>query len=229
MLNLFIFLLNLIFFQVRSEAEILKCLKHPNIIQLKEFIADTDPSYHILILEYFDAITLKDYIQDNSCKSEHFQIIFSQIYNGLMYLHSKQIVHRDFNINNILINPSTLEIKIIDFGLARFTSQMQYMYSPHGNVNYRIPVIDSLMNPYFEDVWNFAGVGLSLLRRKKMTSKKIMRLLEKFQKKPEKIEDCEKDISKILGFIQVALQDACQEKEVYEFSDVKSPLEDFNV
>ena len=44
--------------------------------------------------------------------------IFSQIFKCAEKLHNGGIVHRDFKDENILINPETLEIKVIDFGCA---------------------------------------------------------------------------------------------------------------
>ena len=44
--------------------------------------------------------------------------IFSQIFKCAEKLHDGGIVHRDFKDENILINPETLEIKVIDFGCA---------------------------------------------------------------------------------------------------------------
>jgi serine/threonine-protein kinase len=39
---------------------------------------------------------------------------------GLIYLHSKRIIHRDIKLHNILLNEK-MQSKIIDFGLARKT------------------------------------------------------------------------------------------------------------
>ena len=207
----------------------MKSLTHPNIIQFKEFIEASDLPYHILIFEYFDAITLKEFILQNEYKNEHFSIIFAQIYRGLLYLHEKKILHRDFNINNILINVQSLDIKIIDFGLARHIMHIQYMLSPHGNFQYRSPNFETLVNPFFEDVWNFAAVGLSLLKRKKMTSKKVQRLLESFQKNPAEFEECEKEITRILVFLQNAINEACDDKEDCQMMELKSPLEKYKI
>ena len=207
----------------------MKSLSHPNIIQIKEFIEDPDLSYHILIFEYFDAITLKEFILLNEYKNEDFSIIFAQIYGGLLYLHEKKILHRDFNINNILINVQSLDIKIIDFGLAKHIMNIQYMLSPHGNFQYRTPIFEMLVNPFFEDVWNFAAVGLSLLKRHKMTSRKVLRLLEDFQKNPAEFQESDKEITRILEFLKNEIDGACEVNEDNVIMELKSPLEKFTI
>lgn len=45
--------------------------------------------------------------------------IIIQICSALQYLHSKGIMHRDIKPENVMINPSTQEIKLIDFGFAK--------------------------------------------------------------------------------------------------------------
>lgn len=44
-------------------------------------------------------------------------MLFRQIVDGLHYIHSHQVIHRDLSIQNILVDDSET-IKIIDFGLG---------------------------------------------------------------------------------------------------------------
>lgn len=45
--------------------------------------------------------------------------VIGQILDALNYLHKKDIVHRDIKGDNILYDPKTRKLKIIDFGIAR--------------------------------------------------------------------------------------------------------------
>jgi len=42
------------------------------------------------------------------------------IVRGLDFCHSKGIMHRDIKPQNIIVNPDTKELKIIDWGLAEY-------------------------------------------------------------------------------------------------------------
>ncbi len=44
--------------------------------------------------------------------------IFKQVAEGVAYLHSHNIVHRDLKLDNILIEESTRMVKLIDFGFS---------------------------------------------------------------------------------------------------------------
>ncbi|KAJ3368107.1 hypothetical protein GGF31_006815 [Allomyces arbusculus] len=46
------------------------------------------------------------------------RVVFRQVVDVIEYLHSQGIVHRDINDQNILIDPLTLRIKLIDLGSA---------------------------------------------------------------------------------------------------------------
>ena len=108
--------------------------------------------------------------------------ILDQIFTALSYLHSMNIVHQDFNMHNIIINPSSLEIKIVDFGLAKTEKFESQIFSPQGNLKYRPPFFffsEAFQNRFCIDVWGFCLVVLSVIMRKKITTKKALKIFEK--------------------------------------------------
>ena len=102
--------------RVSREIEILKMIRHPNIIQLFEIIET--PKQLFLIMEYVSGGELFDYIvkkqkltEKEACK------YFQQIQCSIEYLHELGIVHRDLKPENLLLDYQN-NLKLVDFGLS---------------------------------------------------------------------------------------------------------------
>ena len=52
-------------------------------------------------------------------KESYAKLIFKQLVEGLAHIHSKNILHRDIKLDNILLDGHG-KIKIADFGVSRF-------------------------------------------------------------------------------------------------------------
>ena len=85
----------------------------------------TDNSYY-LVFEYFP-MNLTQYYQfyrglsQRKLPQRQVEKIMTQISAGLAYLHGKGIMHRDIKPENVMVDPSTLTVKLIDFGFAKHT------------------------------------------------------------------------------------------------------------
>lgn len=55
-------------------------------------------------------------------------------------------MHRDLKTENILINSSTRQLKIIDFGLAAFSNENPYIFAKCGTPGYIAPEIANLQD-----------------------------------------------------------------------------------
>ena len=155
-------------------------MSHPNIIKLKAFIENPETNCSILITEFFDGITLEDFLSENELKNEEIDQLSTEIIASLSYLHNQSIIHNDFNVQNILINPKTHIFKIIDFGVSKkvIESDFQSMMDHQGNLTYRAPkgFFQESINCYFCDVWGLALVVLSLLMKDPLSSKKALKM-----------------------------------------------------
>ena len=91
------------------------CRKHPNIVQLYEGIYNDN--YLYIIMEYCSGFSL-DIIEDK-LDWKDIKHYYQQVTKALIYIHSKNIIHRDIKPLNILLSDNTNKIiKIIDFGLS---------------------------------------------------------------------------------------------------------------
>ncbi len=107
--------------QFQAEARILCKLSHPNIVSLLDFgITDSHAPY--MVLEYFEAITLQEYLDRNApLNLTQFVSVSSKICEALARAHAIGIYHRDVKPSNILVAASSdaeFDVRLIDFGTA---------------------------------------------------------------------------------------------------------------
>lgn len=83
---------------------------------------EADKDYFVIVMEYIDGVTLAKFMKDQKPKGplepERIWNIMWGLVNGLHYIHDMGFAHEDIKPANIMINPLTLQIKYIDFGLS---------------------------------------------------------------------------------------------------------------
>ncbi len=92
-----------------------KKFKHPNIVQIHDFITGKDGE--CLVIEYVDGPDLRWYIKNRPWNLRERLVIVAQICNGLQYLHEQGFVHHDFKPANVLLTRKGV-VKLTDFSLA---------------------------------------------------------------------------------------------------------------
>ncbi|PWA02077.1 hypothetical protein BB558_001785 [Smittium angustum] len=101
----------------KKEIEMLKSLNHPNIIKYHNY--ELSSNHLNIILELCEGGSLQNIISKFGKLPEKLVGIFiSQVLNGLSYLHSKNIIHRDIKAANLLCTKSG-HVKLSDFGTSR--------------------------------------------------------------------------------------------------------------
>ncbi|XP_062514832.1 serine/threonine-protein kinase PLK4-like [Corticium candelabrum] len=103
--------------RVRNEVEIHCQLKHPSVLELYNFFEDD--KYVYLVLEICHNGELQRFLSSHSqvFSEKEAASYLAQIIDGLEYLHSHGIVHRDMTLSNLLLTKD-MSVKIADFGLA---------------------------------------------------------------------------------------------------------------
>ena len=132
----------------QREAEVIGELKHPNIVQLKDYIVyDETPC---LIMEYIQGPSLANYMKGLHDRRQRIPIavvanILRQVASALDYAHSNGIVHRDIKPANVLLRsptqlinvdsnlPMDVEPILTDFGLVRLMDST--MHTTTGSVS----------------------------------------------------------------------------------------------
>ncbi|KAM6149802.1 serine/threonine-protein kinase ULK3 [Erethizon dorsatum] len=122
-----------------TEIEILKGIRHPHIVQLKDFQWDSDNIY--LIMEFCAGGDLSRFIHTRRILPEKVARVFmQQLASALQFLHERNISHLDLKPQNILL--SSLEkphLKLADFGFAQHMSPWDEKHVLRGSPLYMAP------------------------------------------------------------------------------------------
>ncbi|HEY2493592.1 MAG TPA: serine/threonine-protein kinase [Paenibacillus sp.] len=113
---------------VEEEAELLITLSHPRLPRIVDFFPPDESGVTYLVMDYIQGMTLEKYFNDHNgkVKSAFILHLADQLLEVLDYLHHHDppVVFRDLKPSNIMLTPQ-LELRLIDFGIARNYKQHQ--------------------------------------------------------------------------------------------------------
>jgi len=126
---------------LNNEIEILSKIDHPNVVRMHA-IFDT-PDHLFIVMELMEGGELyEEVIQRSTFSEKEAAIIIKQLLDALVYLHARQIVHRDLKLENLLLaKKGELTVKLADFGLSRLFKPGGQMFTACGTPFYVAPDI----------------------------------------------------------------------------------------
>ncbi|MCL1467681.1 trifunctional serine/threonine-protein kinase/ATP-binding protein/sensor histidine kinase [Argonema galeatum] len=134
--------------QLRHEYEISKNLNLEGIV--KPYGLENHRNGLALILEDSRGEALNKFLCDRKLELTEFLNIGIQLADTLGKLHDNQIIHKDIKPTNIIINATTLKVKITDFSIAtRLSKETQELSHPtllEGTLAYISPEQTGRMN-----------------------------------------------------------------------------------
>ena len=118
----------------KREMDAMNHLDHRSCLQLYGCSVNPSSNLPILIFPYCDGGCLTEYILEKGKRprlsnEEKYQIIL-EIIQGLAYLHSEHIIHRDLKLDNILMHNGHPIIS--DFGSSRYIGNSIDIISSNG-------------------------------------------------------------------------------------------------
>uniref|UniRef100_A0A8C4RIR0 Cyclin-dependent kinase 1 n=1 Tax=Erpetoichthys calabaricus TaxID=27687 RepID=A0A8C4RIR0_ERPCA len=151
------------------EISLLKELQHPNIVCLQDVLMQESRLYLVFeflsmdLKKYLDSIPSGQYMDPTLVKSYLYQIC-----QGIVFCHSRRVLHRDLKPQNLLIDNKGV-IKLADFGLARAFGIPVRVYT-HEVVTlwYRAPevLLGSARYSTPVDVWSIGTIFAELATKK---------------------------------------------------------------
>lgn len=137
------------------------------VINYVDAIWDTNNNRVYIVTDWHQGMTLFRWIREHpNASSEEIAEVTRNLVNGLRCIHKSGIAHRDIKPNNIMIDPETLEVNFIDFGISCLTpfcdmvsGTMPYRMAPELEYHYDHGVRESKAIEYGMDKW---ALGLTI-------------------------------------------------------------------
>ena len=174
-----------------EEARLLAQFDYPSIVKTHRFFEDNNTAY--FVMDYYEGLTLKDYIHSRSSKvfeQNNILEILMPILEGLKVVHSFNFLHRDIAPDNIFLRKNKLPV-LIDFGAARnaigtesksISAIVKPGYSPPEQYNF-----NSIQTPA-TDIYAISAVMYEMISGKKVPES-TYRQTELLNNNPDPLED----------------------------------------
>uniref|UniRef100_A0A7S1ETE3 Protein kinase domain-containing protein n=1 Tax=Timspurckia oligopyrenoides TaxID=708627 RepID=A0A7S1ETE3_9RHOD len=150
----------------QREVDVLKSIDHPNILKFSRVIEDDENCY--LVTEFIKGLDLFEAGVRKKFSEREVLLLSRTLFDGLAYLHSLGVAHRDVKLENIVLMGSDKpeDVKLIDFGLAHsfnFDDNSICTDFP-GTRQYKAPeiVLSQPYDPKPVDIWAL-GVVMYIL------------------------------------------------------------------
>jgi serine/threonine-protein kinase len=103
------------------EAHYGERVQHPNVVRTLE-VGEAMPGMHFLAIEWAAGELLEKYVKAHApLPADEVATIVAQIADAVHAAHDVGIVHRDLKPDNVMYDPATRQVKLLDFGIATDT------------------------------------------------------------------------------------------------------------
>jgi len=151
--------------RLKTEVEILKKVKHTNIVCLKDMYESNEKLCLVMELvtggELFDKIVEKGQYTEKDAS-----VVVKNIVSAVEYLHSINIAHRDLKPENLLLKAgkNDTDVMLSDFGLSKIIGVESMMETACGTPYYVAPEVLSATGYDKEvDLWSVGVITYLLL------------------------------------------------------------------
>ena len=146
------------------EIKLLQELKHDNIVKLRDVFHNKNLIYFALEYGPIDLGKLIINKKEIMLEPQHIKCIVKQMLEGLDYLHSNWIMHRDLKPGNMIITADGM-LKLIDFNSAKiYGSPGREHTATTTTINYRSPeqLFSSMLYGPAIDIWSVGCIFAEL-------------------------------------------------------------------
>ncbi|OMO74148.1 hypothetical protein COLO4_26690 [Corchorus olitorius] len=108
--------------QIEREISIMKLVRHPNVVELKEVMATKSKIF--FVMEYVKGGELFAKVAKGKLKEDSARKYFRQLISAVDFCHSRGVFHRDLKPENLLLDDDG-NLKVTDFGLSALPEQQR--------------------------------------------------------------------------------------------------------
>ena len=149
--------------KIKREFEVIKQLSLPGVIAV--YGIEQYRNTPALIFEDYGGVSLKNYTETVDMGVEVFLNIALQLTKALGEVHKKNVIHKDVNPSNILINEDTHEVKLADFGISTLLEKENqaaiHITELEGTLAYMSPEQTGRMNRAIDYRSDFYSLGIT--------------------------------------------------------------------
>ena len=199
-------------------------MNHPNIVKIFEFYSSKD-SYNIITELFSYGELYKEVIERGPFNEKYSAYVMYQIISAIHYCHKRNIIHRDLQLENILIVKREKTgfplIKIADFGITKMFEKGLNQRKIVGNPYYMAPEVINRNYNNKCDLWSCGVVLYILLSGKppfdgdseidvfnKISSGKFKLLSSPFDTCSEEVKDLIKRLLEIKPYNRISTEEA---------------------
>ncbi|CAI9094144.1 OLC1v1029833C2 [Oldenlandia corymbosa var. corymbosa] len=144
-------------------------MDHENVVAIKDIIRPPNRDHFndvYIVYELMDTDLHQIIRSDQELNDDHCQYFLYQLLRGLKYVHSANVLHRDLKPSNLFLN-ANCDLKIGDFGLARTTSETDFMTEYVVTRWYRAPELLLNCSEYTAaiDIWSVGCIFGEIMTR----------------------------------------------------------------
>jgi predicted ATPase/class 3 adenylate cyclase/GAF domain-containing protein/tRNA A-37 threonylcarbamoyl transferase component Bud32 len=216
----------------RTEYEITKSLNLVGVV--KAYDLQKYQNTLLMYLEDFGGESLREWKQKRKVSLEEFLQIAIAITDTLSQIHAANIIHKDLNPSNIVYNPTTAKIKLIDFGIStKLTKETLSIKNPNileGTLAYMSPEQTGRMNRSLDYRSDFYSLGVTfyelLTNQLPFETNDALELVHcHLAKQPLPPSEINSKISQVISDIVIKLMAKTAEERYQSAFGIKADLE----
>ncbi|XP_077646535.1 serine/threonine-protein kinase PAK 3-like [Lonchura striata] len=190
-----------------NEILVMRDSRNPNIVSyLDSYLVDAELW---LVMEFMDGGTLFDVLRAVYLEEGQIGAVCRECLQGLHFLHSRQVIHRDIKSGNVLVGMDG-SVKLADFGLcAQLSPERSKRSSRVGTPSWMAPEVvrGEAYGPKV-DIWSLGIMGLEMVEGEapyeRMARVRVFELIE--MNGPPKLQNPRHHSALLRDFLRCCLQ-----------------------